>query len=408
MALSLTSMAAALPFTAISAAEDPVAAAEAELALRPHAQDEVWRTLIAGGLPLVRPDPEHADRVRATFLYRGEAESVRLDSVLNAVEVSGPVTDYHRDFALAMQRIAGTDIWWRTLSVPAQVEAVYSYRVEQDGVMRRYSDHANPRRLRGRDAESVFLASPSNVHPAVRPVSLRQRIAADVFQLDSDWLGRSVEIATYAPGGAGAEAPVLIIYDSFLWGERAPAVEIVQNLITRERIPPLHVVLIDQLDPGSAAHLYSDQMGFLLEELDEALAARGLGGPLLLAGASRRGLVATMAGLQGEGRIAGVFSLSGSFYWAPDGEEAEWLSRQLAPAPDAAPRFILSAGTLETVVTPTTNRGHIMLDTNRNMAAALQAAGYQAEFHMFEGGHDIAGWRTALALALERYFEPAD
>ena len=38
-----------------------------------------------------------------------------------------------------------------------------------------------------------------------------------------------------------------------------------------------------------------------------------------------------------------------------------------------------------------------MLDANRRFGTALTAAGYEAELAIFPGGHDIAGWRHALA-----------
>ena len=91
-----------------------------------------------------------------------------------------------------------------------------------------------------------------------------------------------------------------------------------------------------------------------------------------------------------------MISLSGSFYWAPEGEAAEWLGRDLRPAGPRAPRFYLAAGQLEYVET-STNGGHVMLDVNRRFGTALTAAGYEAELAIFPGGHDIAGWRHALA-----------
>jgi len=68
-------------------------------------------------------------------------------------------------------------------------------------------------------------------------------------------------------------------------------------------------------------------------------------------------------------------------------------------APAEAPRFHLAAGRLEYVET-TTNDGHVMLATNRRFQVALARAGYDAELRIFPGGHDIAGWRHALAEGL--------
>ena len=204
---------------------------------------------------------------------------------------------------------------------------------------------------------------------------------------------------------------MLILYDAFNWGGRAPAWEIVHNLAESGDIPPMHVVLIDQLDPGSDESLYADQSAFIVDELLPFLRAE-YGWQLsrrdvVLGGASRRGLSAAITGLSRPAAIGAVLSLSGSFYWAPPGEAPEWLARQLAEAPGEAPRFLLAAGSLEHVVT-STNQGHVMLETNRNMAGALNAAGYQTGLHIYPGGHDIAAWRLALADSLQTLFAPAD
>ena len=128
---------------------------------------------------------------------------------------------------------------------------------------------------------------------------------------------------------------------------------------------------------------------------------------VVLGGASRRGLSAAITGLTRPEAVGAVLSLSGSFYWSPPGEAPQWLARQLTEAPDDAPRFLLAAGSLEYIVT-STNQGHVMLETNRNMAAALSNAGYQTGLAIYPGGHDMAAWRLALADSLQALYAPAD
>jgi len=165
-------------------------------------------------------------------------------------------------------------------------------------------------------------------------------------------------------------------------------------------IPATHLVLIDQLDPASATRAYADQAVFIADEVLPTLREEAGLTPqretTLVAGASRRGLSVSLTALSRPDLIGGVISLSGSFYWAPEGEAPEWAARQLTQAPVPSPVFHLAAGRLETVLTAT-NRGHVMLDANRAMAEALHAQGYAAELVVYPGGHDIAGWRSALA-----------
>jgi enterochelin esterase family protein len=378
-----------------------IARAEAALAERPHAVDEVWRTLSAGGLPLVEPHPDDSRLARVTFAMktRPDVQAVRLDSVVNVSRARQPVTDYVEDFTLPLQRIGGAPVWWIGLDVPRDVEAVYSFLVLEDGVWQRRSDPENPRHLRGGGAEAILRLDRAAPQAPVRPWPRRLQRRPDTLALDSDPLGRTVMLQLYRSPEAAADAPVLVLYDAFLWGVRAPAWEIAANLARAGDIPPIHVVLIDQLDPESAAHRYDDQARFLADELLPRLRAEGVETSpqrVILAGASRRGLAVSRAALTRPEAFGGVISLSGSFYWAPEDETAEWLGRTLGEAPAGAPRFHLAAGSLEHVVT-TTNGGHVMLDTNRRFAAALHAAGYDADLSVFAGGHDIAAWRHALA-----------
>ncbi len=382
-----------------------ISSALAELELRPHAEEEIWRNLRSGGLPLVENHPADETLRRVTFAIQAPAGAgqVRLDSIINASRAVQPVEDYLRDFTLPMQVLGNTRIHYLTLDVPKDVTAVYSFLYETPQGWRRLSDAANPAHLRGASAEAILLADRSTRHPAIMPVPFPQRVDPNLLTLDSAALGRTVFLQHHSVGGAGPDAPVLVLYDSFNWGVRAPAWEIVHHLVSAGSIPPMHVVLIDQLDVASAEQAYTDQMVFLSEELPIALADVDIHGARILAGASRRGLVASMAALEHPQDVVGAISLSGSFYWAPQGEAPRWLTRRVPEALAGGPRFVLAAGSLEYVVT-STNSGHVMLATNAAMMEALEDTGHPAEFVLYEGGHDMAGWRQALAVSLERLF----
>ncbi|WP_138511732.1 alpha/beta hydrolase-fold protein [Maricaulis alexandrii] len=378
-------------------------AAQARLAVQPQAVELVWNGLSAGPLPIIEPVDDDPGRARVTFIYRSapDAHGVRLDSVIAAPLARQPVTDYRRDFTLPMQRLPGTPIWWIQLEVQTDTEAVYSFLEGRGERWIRQSDPHNPRRLRGASAESVLRLERAPDMAPIRPV-LSWSDAMEAEILSSDALGRDVSLHIQSAPDAGDCAPVLVLYDAFLWGERAPARDTLHNLARDGQIPPTHLVLIDQLDPASAARAYADQVDFLARELRPWLEASGLAGPdcpVILGGASRRGLVASLAALEHPDLFSGVISLSGSYYWSPDGEAPEWLARRI-PAIDApGPRFFLAAGRLEYVET-STNGGHVMLDTNHLFAAALEAQGYAVTRHLYAGGHDVAGWRHALAAGL--------
>ena len=379
-----------------------LAEAERLLTAQPGAENRAWNRLSQGGAPLVEPHPFNPGRVRITFVFRAPAEAleVHLDSVINGPYARQPVADYEADFLLPLRRIASSRIWTISLDAPAQLEAVYSFRIASPAGVEARSDPLNPLALRGGDAESALLVAP---RPAQGWSAPRRAVPTERLTMQSAALDRQVRIElARAPDAA---APVLILYDAFTWGVRAPAADIAANLAEAGRIRPLHVVLIDELDGASARAAYADQAGFLADELLPALREAGLRPSRVIAGgASRRGLSAAIAGLARPDVIDDVISLSGSFYWAPDEEAPLWLTRDLPQPGQEAARFHLAAGVLETVRT-TDNRGHVMLEANRAMAQALTAAGYEVELRLYPGGHDAAGWRGALAEALIALFE---
>ena len=382
-----------------AATDVSVARVETMLETRPHAVDEAWRLLTSRGLPLIEPSPDDPDMARVTFAYKApyDAVGVRLDSVINAPRAAPVVRDYVRDFTLPMTRVAGSEIWAITLDVPRDVQAVYSFLVDRGEGWQRRSDSANRRKLRGNAAEAILQLDRVGDLSAIRPWPRRLQPEPDRMSVISPALGRDVSVELFRSPDAGPGAPVVILWDSFLWGVRAPAVEIAGNLANAGHIPAAHIVLIDQLDADSAQSAYADQTAFVADDLLPALEAAGIGTDrVVLGGASRRGLAASRVALDRPDLIDGVIALSGSFYWSPEGEAPEWLAREIGPAAPDAPAFYLAAGSLEFVVT-TTNGGHVMLDTNRRFDAALEAAGYDTAFAVYGGGHDIAGWRLALA-----------
>lgn len=420
MALALAGTAPDAP----QAMPDPLSLAEIETLLgdQPGAVELAWTALTRGGLPHIAAIPGDDLQARVTFFYKAGsgASAVRLDSVVNAPRASMPVEDFVRDFTLPMQRLANSEIWTLSLDVPRDVQASYSFLVTGANGTERRSDPQNPLHLRGGSAEAILMLDRVGDLSALRPVPSVVLPDAAWREIDSEALGRNVSLEIHPAENGDPDAPVLILYDAFNWGVRAPAWEIIHNLVLTGDIPPMHVVLIDQLDERSEDTAYADQAEFVADELlpflRQEFGWRLAASDVVLGGASRRGLSAAVTGLSRPDAVGAVLSLSGSFYWSPQGEAPEWLARQLsgAAADDrragttaVTPRFLLAAGSLEYVVT-STNDGHVMLDANRRMADALAAAGYPTDYRIYPGGHDIAAWRLALAEALTALYAPAE
>ena len=170
--------------------------ARATLEVRPHAEDEVWRNIRAGGLPLVEDHPEDADLRRVTFAIQApqSVEAIRLDSVINAGEARQPVENYLTDFTLDMHRLAGTRIYYRTVDVPRDVSAAYSFLGLADQGWRRLTDRYNRVHLRGGAAEAVLMAEARYRHPAIVPMPAAERVDARSMALESEVLRTEREI----------------------------------------------------------------------------------------------------------------------------------------------------------------------------------------------------------------------
>ena len=158
-------------------ADDAVNLAEIErlLLTQPGAVEQVWTQLSRGGLPRIEPIAGDAGRSRVTFFYKAGSDvtGVRLNSVINAVQVDWPVEDFVRDYTLPMQRLGGSPIWRLSLDIPRDVQASYSFLVTRPGGTDRVTDPHNPRHLRGRAAEAVLsLDRVGDVSPGTRAAEL--------------------------------------------------------------------------------------------------------------------------------------------------------------------------------------------------------------------------------------------
>ena len=111
----------------------------------------------------------------------------------------------------------------------------------------------------------------------------------------------------------------------------------------------------------------------------------------VVAGSSYGGLAASWVALRYPRLFGNVLSLSGSYWWAPQGEEASWLTRQYQQSPRYPVRFWLQAGKFET----SGPDGGIYANT-LEFEQVLKEKGYTVSFHPSSSGHDYAAWCEAL------------
>ena len=363
-----------------------------------------WEEIGRTGAPLVEPVDAATDRV--TFLWRGAERNVRL--------FGGPLADHAQ-----LARLGDSDVWYASFVVPRSTRL--SYRLAPDvpelpdaGMARRrailataQADPHNPKFYpeRGIDAfqtYSVLELADAPPQPWVEPRAGVPAGTVQAKELRSDILGNTRKVHLYRPAGWRPDGPdnhVLVLFDAGAYLGRVPTPTILDNMIAAGVIPPTAAVLIDNPTADSRGRELPpnpDFADFLARELMPWARKQGIGAPAartVIGGSSYGGLASSYAALRHPEVFGNVLSQSGSYWWAPPGEEDQWLTRQFVAVRKLPVRFFLGAGLFET------GRGGQpgILETNRHLRDVLRAKGYLVTHREVAGGHDYLSWRGTLS-----------
>lgn len=349
--------------------------------------------------PVIEPAPSPG-RHLVTFPFVGDSATagVRLDSNVVAVLIDGIEEDF--ESLGAMDRIGGTDLWITAMELPDSLRAPYRVEVTpRVGEARLVLDPRNPRVYEDhwtenfRKSELVLPGAPA------QPWRARPGRAAkwEVHEV----AGR--ELAVYAPPAAiaaGTPRPVVLALGTMTFYNVLPTGRLIDHLVEEGAIEPPIVITVD-LAEGADVRRFAGEAAFLADTLLPWARSHWpistAPEEVIVTGTSRRGLAATIAAFERPDAVGMALPLSGSFYWRPEGEEEfEWLTRRFAEEPRRHIQLYVTAGTLETVVTPT-NRGHYQLATARHLRDVLEAKEYDFVYMEFVGVHDEMNWQSALA-----------
>lgn len=387
-----------------SRVESPRLAALARTLAQGGTTDAFWDDISRQGTPLVEAADAGHDRV--TFLWRGAERNVRL--------FGGPSTDHAQ-----LTRLGNSDVWYVSFVVPRS--ARLSYRLAPDvpelpgsGMARRrailataQADPYNPKvyPAPGVDAFQTYSMLELADAPPQPWVAPRAGVAAgtvEALELRSDILGNTRKIHLYRPPGWRPDAPdnhVLVLFDAGAYLGRVPTPTILDNMIAAGVIPPTAALLIDNPTADSRARELPpnpDFADFLARELMPWARKQGIGAPAartVIGGSSYGGLASAYAALRHPEVFGNVLSQSGSYWWAPSGEEDQWLTRQFVAVRKLPVRFFLGAGLFESGRAGQPG----ILETNRHLRDVLRAKGYLVTHSEVAGGHDYLSWRGTLS-----------
>jgi enterochelin esterase-like enzyme len=216
-----------------------------------------------------------------------------------------------------------------------------------------------------------------------------------------DELIGELPIQVWAPSSLPADqaAPLLVCHDGPEYASLASLPQYGAAMIADGTLPAFRIALMEPLERDA---WYAANPGYVAAEL-AALDAIGEGNPILgspvVMGASMGGLAALLVALAAQGRIAGVFSQSGSFFTTDlDPQEGSYpyftevtqaVARIDQPKPTQRLRIAMTCGSMEE-----------NLANNELMARKLRALGHQVEFARLRDLHNYTAWRDGLDPAL--------
>lgn len=365
--------------------------------------DAFWQAREHEGTPMVEPVDDHHKRV--TFLWRGARSNVYL--------LGSPGGDHD-----ALFRLGQSDVWFRSYIVPADTLMQYKLAPDVpkvDGSLRdqqraiqvsAQADPRNPQTLNPGGADrwnrSSLLALPASRY--FTPQRMLQPVrygSLTRHTFTSQLLGNSREITLYRPRVAQPARWTLFLFDGQNWQGEYHAASVLDNLIARHLLPPINIVFIDSLDHARRSKELPPNprfADFMAHELVPWLQGQGVTlqrQKTILAGSSYGGLASSWVALRYPRLFGNVLSLSGSYWWAPKGEEANWLARQYQQSPRYPLHFWLQAGRFESSGPGGGNYRHTLA-----FEQVLREKGYPVSFHASSSGHDYAGWSEALVTGL--------
>lgn len=378
---------------------------------RQGAVEQFWKYVQVTGTPLIETIPGDPRNSLVTFLWRGNGET------RNVVIFDGVAGFDAKD---RMSQLGDTNVWFKSYKV--RNDARFAYNLSPNDTLQSFDEikgnepmqarlamfqidplnpHRCPTTFGPHTAESSFVEladAPALVWNKPSPEAARGKVES--MEIQSGILKARKKLWIYTPrdfSESGAPYPLLILFDgdrNVMWIPR-----ILDNLIAQKRTPPMVAIMIDDSNPTDrntelpcnpvfAEFLAKEIVPLAREKYHTGEAAR-----TIVAGSSYGGLAAVFAALRYPGVFGQVLSLSGSFWWKPQGEkESEWLVKQVLASPQLSVRFYLEVGLME---------GYPMqIEANRHMRDVLRGKGYDIGYAEYDGGHAFLNWSGGMANGL--------
>ncbi len=356
------------------------------------------------------PSPEAIDRfleahdfplvegTAVTFVYRGEADGVRLQHFIFGLETSQP-----------FERIEGTDLWFLVIDLPEQSHLQYKLNVQHGENYQWILDPLNPHRARDPfGANSVCHTTGTSrpewtfPDPEARPGDLVQ------VRLDSEAFGEQRNVVVYLPARFRRRRryPLLLVHDGSDYMRYSNLKTVLDNLIHRLEIAPMIVALTNARERLEEYPDHQPHARHLTEELVPLLENRF---PIIqtpasraLMGASFGGVAALSCAWRYPGFYGRLLLQSGSFAFTDIG------THNRGPAFDPVVKFVnefrRNPGRPSEKVFVSCGMYESLIYENRSMVPLLQSTGMDVRYVEARDSHNWANWRDRLREGLSWLF----
>jgi enterochelin esterase family protein len=333
-----------------------------------------------------------------TFVWRGAADEVHLRHMIYGLPTRIP-----------LQRIEGTDLWFRAMELPPLSRVEYRFEVKTAGHVTDLKDPLNPLSTRDPFGENSVVHGAGYVTPPwTRPDPESRPGTLVESSIPSRALGRESRLRIYLPARfrRSRRYALLVVHDGGDFLNYAGMSTVLDNLIHRLEVAEMVVAFSE---PGQRLVEYADHPAhtrFLADELVPWLEARY---PLLPDPASRGlmgssfGAVASLAAAwRRPARFGRLLLLSGSFAFTDIGPNprgpafapivAFMNEFRKRPGPVSEQMFV-ACGTYESLIYE-----------NRSIVPVLQSTGAEVRYVEARDGHNWENWRDRLRDGLSWLF----
>ena len=380
------------------------------------ALEAFWRRAEAEGTPLVEAIAGDDAHRLVTFVFRA-------DRPLRNVVVSPGVENQYFPASNEMAVLPGTNLWYRTYR--ARSDLRISYHLSPDDPLRPLAamsldeqaaytaerarawltDPLNRDRFEFDPRTPAYSIAELPDAPPQRYVIRRSGVPEGTIErhdLDRDPFGEGRRIWTYLPPAyhpTRGPYPLLVLFDG--WGSRKLGVHTtLDNMIADGVIPSTVCVMLHQLDRNielPCNERFADWLAtdFVPRWVRPRYAVTADPAQTVVSGMSYGGLGATWCAFRHPEVFGNVLSQSGSFWWRPEDQPHEWLTRQFDASPALPVRHYMDVGLLEDGATP--GEGPSMVQANRHLRDVLRGKGNDVRYAEFNGGHDYVSWRGTIA-----------